>query len=300
MVDTTEDPIEELDASSLKDVETSTLRKALNADDNQTRISAAKTCSSRAEKDIDNIVPLIPDIVDRLDDERVAVLRESTIALACLAESQPESLEGSVGPLVDLLVHNVPIVRATAAKAIGSLAIERPEWFVPHVEGLLDVIGEEIVDPTERIEGRPLEGPHLWEAKQSISTIEMRRQLAAISIAANVLVEISDTNADALEAYLPRIVASLDHDVGAVVAASADILANISQEGPDVVSLALEPLCSLLNSQNGMIRARVVRALGILGDENAIEPLRRVATDEGASQELRDLAIDTILWLEQP
>jgi HEAT repeat protein len=49
-----------------------------------------------------------------------------------------------------------------------------------------------------------------------------------------------------------------------------------------------------------MVRARATRALGVLGDQSAIDPLRGVATDESASRELRDLAADTISWLEQP
>jgi len=300
MVDTNEEPAERLDTTSLKNAETDTLREALEAEDNQTRIQAAATCLTLAEENIDNVAPLIPAIVDRLDDERVAVLRDSATALAFVAESRPGLLGGSVGPLVDLLAHDVPIVRAAAAKPIGSLTIERTKWFVPHVEALLDVIEEEIVDPTEGAELEPLEEPHLFEEQRSISAGERRRQFAARSVAANVLIEVSDTNSGALQDHIPRIVDHLNHDDDVVVGACADIIANVARTNPEAATSAVDLLCSLLDSQNDMVRARATRALGVLGDQSAIDPLRGVATDESASRELRDLAADTISWLEQP
>lgn len=294
-------------------VSTDDLRAALDADDNQTRVHAAAIAARLASIDTTAVEPLTPTLIARLDDDRVAVLRDSLTALSFVARDDVELVRDAVPGLVDLLAHDVPIVRSFAARPVRTIALDEPDWFTAHVDGLLAVVETPIQDPTAAADGASAapdpglaagtqEGdvaPEFVETQASIAEAEERRQFAARTIAANVLVEVATHDPDAIAQHIGRVIDCLDSDGPAVQAAMVDVVGALAESGhvrPDAV---IDPLCRCLDSDDDAIRARALRALGHLQDPAAIPSIRAVAEDDDAPGDLRTLAAETADWLSE-
>lgn len=294
-------------------VSTDDLRAALDADDNQTRVHAAAIAARLASIDTTAVEPLTPALIARLDDDRVAVLRDSLTALAFVARDDVTLVRDAVPGLVDLLAHDVPIVRSFAARPVRTIAVDEPDWFTAHVDGLLDVVETPIQDPTAAADGAsaaPNPGlatgaqdsdvaPEFVETKASIAEAEERRQFAARTIAANVLVEVATHDPDAIEPQLGRVLDCLDSDGPAVQAAMVDVVGALAESGNVQPGAVIDPLCGCLDSDDDAIRARAIRALGHLKEPDAIPGLRAVAREDDAPGELRTLADETADWLAE-
>lgn len=288
------------------------LRAALDADDNQTRVHAAAIAVRLASIDTAAVEPLTPALIARLDDDRVAVLRDSLTALSFVARDDVELVRDAVPGLVDLLAHDVPIVRSFAARPVRTIALDEPAWFTAHVDGLLAIVETPIQDPTAAggASAAPNPGlaagtqesdvaPEFVETQASIAEAEERRQFAARTIAANVLVEVATHDPDAVAQHIGRVIDCLDSDGPAVRAAMVDVVGALAESGhvrPDAV---LDPLSRCLDSDDDAIRARALRALGHLQDPAAIPSIRAVAEDDDAPAELRTLADQTADWLTE-
>lgn len=279
-------------------VDRADLRAALIDGSNRQRVHGAKVIATLAASDPDYVEPLVPTIAETLGDDRIVVNRELASALASVANIALETLEPAVGPLVALLNHDVPVVRGVAAMPVRLLALERPDWFVPHADMLLTVLEDQISDPTDGYDGVPLEEPDRYELHHSIAQDEERRQLVARTVAAAVLVEVADREPTILSADTDRLVALVGADDPAVVGTVADVIGSLANAGIEVEA-ATTPLCGALTTwdHDDSVRARIVRALGYLEDPEAIAPLQRVAYEDDTSMELRELASETAVWL---
>lgn len=295
-------PLESLDPADVTSeaVDRADLRVALTEGGNRQRVHAAKITASLAAANPEYVEPLLPTIAEVLGDERVVVDRELASALASVADESPEALAPAVGPLVDLLAHDVPVVRSVAALPVRLLAIEEPDLFTAHVDSILSALEHTSDDPTTGFEAEPLEEPDRFELHQQISQDEGRRQLVARTVAAAILNEVCDRTPTALTAHDDRLIALLDGDNPAVVGASADCLGALSETGTDV-SHATQSLCTALDAwaYDDATRARLVRAVGRIGDPEATPAVERVASDEDAPAELCELAHETVEWLEE-
>lgn len=293
------DSLEPADATP-RTVDRADLRTALTDGSNRQRVHAAKITATLAASDPDYVEPLVPTIAEGLGDERVVVDRELASALASVADESPEALDPAVGPLVGLLAHDVPVVRSVAAMPVRLLAVDDPDLFTSHVDGLLNALEHTIDDPTAGFEAEPLEEPDRFELHQTITQDEERRQLVARTITAAILSEISDRTPTALADHADRLIALLDSDSPTVVGASADCLGALAETGADV-SRATQPLCDALDAwtHDDAIRAQLVRAIGRVGEPAATPAVERVAADDSASTELCELARETVAWLDE-
>jgi HEAT repeat protein len=90
----------------------------------------------------------------------------------------------------------------------------------------------------------------------------------------------------------------LDDDNPAVRAAAAGTLAALAEHQPTELNEVVPPLIDALDDVDETVRARAVAALGHLGDDAAVDPLREVAGNEDTDADLRDLAAETADFLD--
>ncbi|MBV0902944.1 hypothetical protein [Haloarcula salina] len=282
-------------------VDRDALGEALSATKNRRRTHAAKLTATLAAEDPSFVEPLVPTIASVLGDERVVVNRELSSALASIAAESADSVTPAIAPLLELLSDDVPLVRSVAAIPVRALAVEDPTLFVGHADQLLDVVERDVSDPTAGFDAAPLEDPEVFELHQSISQDEERRQFVARTVAAMVLEEVTAIEPESVAEHVDPLLSLLNDDDAAVVGAVANCIASLARADVGGVSDAATALSDQLLTweHDDAIRAQLLRALGYVGDSEAIPAVRTVATDEDAPPELRTLAAETEDWLRE-
>ncbi|WP_226010475.1 HEAT repeat domain-containing protein [Halomicrobium salinisoli] len=289
-VDPTETPPAEIDLDLV--------RAGLESENNLDRTQAAQVVSTMAAEDPALVEPLVPTLVGLFDDERTVVLKEVLFALSVLAEDDPDHVADDVGGLIDLLDHDVPLIRSVAARALRPVAVDRPAVFAAHVDDLLTVVERPVEDPTEGYEPDPNAHSAQVRTINDVRDKAERRQLAARAVAAHVVVAVADRDAAAVTDHVDRLADLLDDDSPAVTAAAADALASVAEDDPDAVAGVTDALIGTFDSPDDPTRASAVAVLGFVGDEAAVEPLRELADDDEADEDLRELAAETAAFVE--
>ncbi|EMA52589.1 MULTISPECIES: HEAT repeat domain-containing protein [Halococcus] len=299
MTHATADDVRELDPDEITpaDIDIERVRAGLTDEENLVRTHAAKIAGALADQDPDVVVPVVPTLLDRLAEDHSVVLKESLTALALVADERPAELTDGVPALVDLLDHDLPLVRTFAARVVRPLAAEHPEWFATELDDLLATLDSEITNLVEGLEEPPMGGLSTFEQYRAIGEEGRKRQLAARAVAANVVVAVAEADSGALVEHVPAVVDLLDSDDTLLVTTSADVIASVAEDYPEAVSDATDPLCACLDTHDGAVRANAVTALGYIGDDSAVGPLREVANDAEADEDLRALAAETADWL---
>lgn len=301
MTHATANDVRELDPDAVTpaDVDIERVRAGLTDEENLVRTHAAKIAGALAARDADAVTPLVPTLLDRLAEEHSVVLKESLTALALVADEHPTELADGLSALVGLLDHDLPLLRTFAARVVRPLAAEHPGWFATELDGLLAALDSEATDPDPELERPPTGERSSFEQYDAIAEQARQRRLAARAVAANVVLAVAEADSDAVVEHLSTLVARLDSDDGLVVTTSAGAIASIAEDHPDAASEATEPLCACLDATDETTRARAIRALGFIGDDGAVGPIREVADDENAGEDLRALAADTADWLDR-
>ncbi|WP_225334869.1 HEAT repeat domain-containing protein [Halomicrobium urmianum] len=289
-VDPTETPPEEIDLDLV--------RAGLKSENNIDRTRAAQIVSTMAAEDLELVEPLVPTLVEMFDDERTVVLKEVLFTLSLLAEEDPGHVADDVGGLIGLLDHDIPLVRTVAARALRPVAVDRPEVFTAHADDLLTVVEQPVEDPTEGYEPDPNAHSAQVQTINDVREKAERRQLAARAVAAHVVVAVADRDAEAVMDHVGRLADLLDDDSPAVTAAAADALANVAEQQPDAVGGVTDALIGTFDGPDDPTRASAVAALGFVGDEAAVEPLRELADDDEADDDLCELATETAAFIE--
>lgn len=287
----------ELDVEEVSptDVDLDRLAEAISSDDNRVRTHAAQLSFSLASQDLETGVELTPTLLSAVDpDEQAVVLKGVFGTLALVAEERPEELEDDVGPLVDGLAHDLPLVRMLAARAVGPVAAEYPEQFAPYTATLLDVLDRNVETPIEQIE----QDREQVGLMQSIGTKIERRELVVEGVVANLIAAIADVDSAALVSDANRLVGFIDDSTIETRAPLVAAVAALAEDRPALVSDAIDPIGDLLDADNESVVVHAVTALGFIGDDSATDLLRTVAEDPGRNDEVRSLAEDTAEWLE--
>ncbi len=289
------DGIRDVDPSEAPPAEIDLVRAGLESENNLDRTHAAQVVSAMAAEDVELVEPLAPTLVGLFDDERTVVLKEVLFALSLLAEDDPDSVADDVGGLIGLLDHDVPLIRTVAARALRPVAVDQPEVFAAHVDDLLTVVEQPVEDPTEGYEPDPSAHSAQIRTINDVRDNAERRQLAARAVAAHVVVEVADRDPAAVADHVDRLADLLDDDSPA---AAADALANVAEGQPDAVGGVTDALIGTFDDQDDPTRASAVAALGFVSDEAAVEPLRELADDDEADEDLRELAAETAAFIE--
>lgn len=312
MTDVPTEDLAALDPETLSaaEVPVEQVRAGLASEDNQVRTHAAQVVAALAADDAAAARPLVPDLAAALGDERTVVNRECAAALAAVAEASPADARPAVDPLVAVLDDDVPVVRLYAAGAVRPVAAAHPEWFAPHVERLLALMAASPTDPTAGHGEGPTDDPHLRERVAQVGAEERRRQLAARTIVANVVLAVAQTDPEALTPHVDALVDLVRDAEGAVLAAAAGALAAVAETDPDAVVAAgaVDPLRDCLTVPDRDVLVHAVTALGYVGDPAAVDDLRAFAAGDDpladadgsggvADDDLRELAAETADWL---
>jgi len=90
-----------------------------------------------------------------------------------------------------------------------------------------------------------------------------------------------------------ELVALVDHDDSSVAGLAVEMLTEVGEADPDAIVPAYDQFVDALDHDDQRVYVRAVRALGVLGDDRAVEPLRDLANstdDEDASELIEDTA----------
>lgn len=293
------DDLKSVDAESFSvgDVPVDLVAAGLESDDNLVRKKAATLNAALAAEDVELVLDHLDVTVDLLDDERAVVVRESVVTLSWVAEERPGALEDRVGDLVGVMKHELPLVQNYGAQAVQILGADYPEWFVPHVADVIDVVEDERVNPLD--DGNPDQRDQNGaEQYRNLDRADDQRHMAARTVAGHVLIEISDIDPGAVAPHADRLIDLLSHDSLGTRTWSAAAVGNLAQHDPDLVTDAVDPLTEMVDSSDEMAAANAVSALGHIGDERAVEPLRAAADADGVDEDVRALAAETADFLD--
>lgn len=285
------------EAFSVGDVPVDLIVAGLESDDNLVRKKAATLNAALAAEDVELVLDHLDRTFDLLDDERAVVIRETVVALMWVAEERPDALEDGVADLVGVLTHDLPLIQNYGAQAVQLLGAERPEWFVPHVESVVDVVEHERINPLSD-DGVEKMNQDTAEQYRELNHAEDRRHMAARTVAGHVLIELSDIDPAAVAPHADRLVDLLSHDSLGTRTWSAAAIGNLAQYDADLVADAVDPLGELAANSDEMAAANAVTALGHIGDDGAVEPLREAADDDSVDEDVRALASETADFLE--
>lgn len=282
---------------SVGDVPVDVILSGLESDDNLVRKRAATLNAALAAEDVDLVLDHVDLMLDLLDDERAVVVRETVVALMWVAEEHPEALENTVGDLVGVLRHDLPLIQNYGSQAVRLLAAEHPEWFVPHVEALLDVIEDERMNQLTEDDLAKMD-QETAEQYRGLDREEDKRHMATRTVAGHVVIEAADVDPEAVAPYADRLIDLLTHDSLGTRTWSAATIGNLAQYDRNLVTGAVAPLCDMVDNSDEMAAANAITALGHVGDERAVEPLRDATADDGVDEDVRALASETADFLE--
>lgn len=282
---------------SVGDVPVDVVVAGLESDDNLVRKSAASLNAALAAEDVELVLDHVDLMADLLDDERAVVVRETVVAFMWLAEERPDALEEYVGDLVDVLRHELPLIQNYGSQAVRLLGAEHPEWFVPHVDALLDVVEDE---RTNQVTAEDIERMDQGAVEQvrDLDATEERRHVATRTVAGHLLIEAADRDPAAVAPHADRLIDLLSNDSLGTRTWSAAAIGNLAKHDAAPVTDAVGPLGELVDHTDEMAAANAITALGYIGDDRAVEPLRDAATADGVDEDVRALAAETADFLD--
>lgn len=287
------------------DIDIETVDELLSSDMGRARDAALKALTVLAHDDPDRVEPYVDDIIAGLDDSFLNARNSAAMALTVLAQEQSDDVVPAIPSLVDALDEDPPLFRFRAAGAVAPLADAHPEEFVDHADRLIDALvdGPRVKDPEDVVEddtpAKQLEKQMTQlRARTDEHRKDKQRSQGTREVAANVLVDITREDPDALADRLSELVPLLSDDVPSVRGAIVEVIRHVAEDDPDAVDEVVDPLLELLDDEVDFVRARAVRALGYAEADEAIEPLRDLAEDE-ADEDVAELAEDTADWLAE-
>lgn len=295
---TTEDLLDlNPDAVTRDEVDLDLVREALRNETDLVRDRAAAILLTFAEADPESVLPAIEEIAIGVDSDHINVTHKTLSTVVLLGEDHVDELEPVVEPAVDCLYDEVSRTQAFAARALQPVAEHHPEWLVPHTDLLLSVAQAELKDLTEDLPDEVLEDPEAGEQFRNAAEEEKKQQFLARAVAANLLYEAVDADPSSAP-DVDELLDTIEDADGTVTAAMVDAIAAIAEADPIAIEGAVERLIELLDHPAEEVQARTVKALGFSGDDRAVEPLRALADDPDAGDDLQALAAETADWIE--
>jgi len=285
-------------------LEVAPLLAAYDAGDGTTRTLMLRSVAHLTRDDPDRVVDHAERVREALDDGYPVA--EGTAALICLelAPDYPDAVRPAVPRLVEMLEEVPPRKGYRAAQALVPLLEDDATAFVPVADDLASVVE----DPPEVDTPMPEELAEMSdeERKQRTETLSSRREeiqqdlsrtYGIQEFAAHALVEVANEEPEALFDNVDALRAGLNADPAAVRAASADALATLAGADPDAIDAAVDDLVALVGADTNGVQAYAIRALGQAVATEAVEPLRDLAADDDADEDLADLAAQTADFL---
>lgn len=299
MSDDTSVPVGDVEPESgeLSDRDVAQVREALQAEKPTARQDGARTCKLVVEEDPDALLPLVDDLADLLEDENVSAAQQAGTVLLGVATERPDELTDAVPSIVTLATHDVNAVQLIGAQLLSKVVVERPAAAASEVDRLIPILRDH-PGPFEPSAGADVVDDQ--ETRQTIITHEQEEhgmQLQTQGTIANVLVAVAEAEPSAFVDHVDELVELVDHEDPSISGLAVETLTEVGEAHPDVVAPAYEHFVDALDHDDQRVYVRAVRALGVLGDDRAVEPLRELAesTDD---EDVSELADDTATFLE--
>lgn len=282
-------------------VDAAELRAALAADTAVVRQRGVRAAAALAGRDADAARPFVDDLIDRLDDESLAVARFAATALVPVSEEYPDDFAGSLDPVVTLAESDLGGIRGLGASILGNVVVDRPADCRPYLDRLLAVLND--AEGTLSQSDLQFEfsdeqsidtGTRKALAKQNEEEAQMR--IAAMGILANVVVAIAEADPESVRDDLDEVAVLLAHDDPTVAGAALDVFCEVAQVDPDATTAHVDAVADCLGHVDASVRAKAIQTLGFAGDPSVVPRLREVAAED-EDDDVRDLAAETADFL---
>jgi len=292
-------PVGDVDPESgeLSERDVAQIREALRADAPITRQEGARTCKLVVQENPAALRPLVDDLVDLLEDDNVSAAQQAGTVLLGVAMEHPDELTDAVPAIVTLAEHDVNAVQLIGAQLLSKVVVERPAAAAPAVDRLVAILRDhpgsfEPSEGTDQVDNQ--------ETRQTIVAHEQEEhsmQLQTQGTIANVLVAVAEAEPVAFLDHVDELVDLVDHDDPVIAGLAVETLTEVGEAHPDAIAPAYETFVDALDHEDQRVYVRAVRALGVLGDDRAVDPLRDLAesTDD---EDVEELAEDTATFLE--
>ncbi|WEL17113.1 HEAT repeats containing protein [Halorhabdus sp. SVX81] len=271
------------------------IRPYLEADEDITRKRALDVCQAVAYVDSERIAPLIPDLLDFVEDDFLAVKHSALGAIGHLVPDEPDAVAEGAEKLTRELSGKTPLTRFLAAKSVAFLAFERPGALVDHVDALVAALDQDGPTLPDEPAGSQFTGPDdpvREEIGKNVAQNENARELAA-----KALVAVAETDPDAIVPHLEALGPYVDDRNEIVSGPLIEIVSTLAADDYTIPDGIAERVESTLPDGSTQLRARSLRALGYLSATDAADTVRTVA-EEADDEELAAFAADTAEWLE--
>lgn len=299
MSDDTSVPVGDVDPESgeLSERDVADIREALQADEPITRQEGARTCKLVAQENPGALRPLVDDLVGLLEDDNVSAAQQAGTVLLGVATEHPDELTDAVPAIVTLAEHDVNAVQLIGAQLLSKVVVERPAAAAPEVERLISILHDH-PGSFESSEGADMvDDPDTRQTIVAHEQEEHGMQLQTQGTIANVLVAVAEAEPAAFRDHVDELIDLVDHDDSSLAGLAVETLTEVGEAHPDAIEPAYDRFVDALDHDDQRVYVRAVRALGVLGDDRAVEPLRDLAesTDD---EDVEELAEDTATFLE--
>jgi HEAT repeat protein len=288
-------PVGDVDPSSgeLSDRDVAQIREALQAEEPITRQEGARTCKLVGQENPGAPQPLVDDLVGLREDDNVAAAQQAGTVLLGVATEHPNELTDGVSAIVTLANHEVNAVQLIGAQLLSKVVVEQPATAAAEVDRLLPILREHpgSFEPSDGVD--MVDNPDTRQSMVAHEQQEHGMQLQVQGTVANVLVAAAGAEPAAFTDHVDELVALVDHDDSSVAGLAVEMLTEVGEADPDAIVPAYDQFVDALDHDDQRVYVRAVRALGVLGDDRAVEPLRDLANstdDEDASELIEDTA----------
>lgn len=279
----------------------STLGSLLESDFPNLRIHSAQCIATVARESPEEVMPIVPDLVARaLDPSRMGEgLFFGSVGVSRNGPTQ-------VSPMIDhaqrALDHEMQ-VRTLAAKAIGSVARQRPEA-ISYDERYVIALETDAPPAVEHAVVAALEAVAQTTPERAHSAIDPLARLLggnyapavqgdAALVLAHLAEEYFEKVTAAVEPAAPTLRSLLEADDPHARGGAVGLLTYLGERSPETVTPAVPTLRSLLADDHGFVRARTAFALGFVGDIDTLDALTEIEADD-PSPEARAAASEAI------
>jgi len=291
-----DEPLADLESRSPKDLDAEELRAALTSPERLARQRGARACARLAAEDPEAVRPYLSELTELLVDDSLVAAQQAANALIPVAKERPGLLEDTVENVLAFADTDLGGDRARAATILADVVVERPELCAPHVDDLVRLVATSESD-LESHAGEASDDAIERETLQRHERKESRARAVGRVSLLNVVVAVAEEHPEAVVDEVGELVTLVETDTdGSVVAAALDALTAVGEHDPAAIADAVDPASSYLDHPDEALRARVIRMLGVAGDEGAVPALREVAEGD-ENEEIRSLAADTADFL---
>ena len=292
------EPLAGVDPDSVApdDVAAEELRAGLAASSPLVRQRAVAVCDALAQADPETVEPYLDAVATAVGDTNSAIALRAIAVLDTVAGAAPDALDGRVEALADRAGDEIVDVQLTAATALAKVVVPRPDLVAPFLGQLIEGVRATALDDTPADFGEFVRDEATRQTLREHEQGERDRRTSGRRTLINVVVAALESEAASATDRVDELAALLDDDDPTVVGGAVDGLGEVAAVDRDAVRPVRDRLVACLDHFHTVVRARAVRALGRLGDPEAVPALRTTA-EADENEDVRAVAAETATYL---